>query len=93
MTITVFEEAVLTGLTVGDDGPGIPEEELARVVTPYYRVEGSRSRETGGAGLGLAIAKDVVDGRRAAARQLPRRRLRRHHPAAAKINGVRVELS
>jgi len=45
-----------------DRGPGIPREELEKVLTPFYRVEGSRNRESGGAGLGLAIAKDVVEG-------------------------------
>ena len=42
--------------------PGIPPEELEKVLYPFYRVEGSRNRETGGAGLGLAIAKDIVEG-------------------------------
>lgn len=48
-------------ITIDDEGPGIPEEELARVMQPFYRVEGSRSRETGGIGLGLAIAQSVVE--------------------------------
>lgn len=47
-------------IAVDDEGPGIPEEELARVFQPFYRVEGSRSRETGGVGLGLAIAQSLV---------------------------------
>jgi signal transduction histidine kinase len=47
-------------ITIDDEGPGIPEEELPRVFQPFYRVEGSRSRETGGIGLGLAIALSVV---------------------------------
>jgi signal transduction histidine kinase len=47
-------------ITVDDEGPGIPESELARVFAPFYRVEGSRSRETGGVGLGLAIARAIV---------------------------------
>jgi signal transduction histidine kinase len=47
-------------ITIDDEGPGIPEGELARVFQPFYRVEGSRSRETGGIGLGLAIALSVV---------------------------------
>ena len=47
-------------ITIDDEGPGIPEDELARVFQPFYRVEGSRSRETGGIGLGLAIALSVV---------------------------------
>ena len=47
-------------VTIDDDGPGIPADELARVFQPFYRLEGSRSRETGGIGLGLAIALSVV---------------------------------
>jgi signal transduction histidine kinase len=47
-------------ITIDDEGPGIPEYELARVFQPFYRVEGSRSRETGGIGLGLAIALSIV---------------------------------
>jgi signal transduction histidine kinase len=48
-------------ITIDDQGPGIPENELAHVFQPFYRVEGSRSRETGGIGLGLAIALSVVE--------------------------------
>jgi signal transduction histidine kinase len=48
-------------IVVEDHGPGIPEGELAKVVQPFYRVEGSRSRETGGIGLGLAITLSVVE--------------------------------
>jgi signal transduction histidine kinase len=47
-------------ITVDDDGPGIPENELKKVLEPFYRLEGSRSRETGGVGLGLAIAHSIV---------------------------------
>jgi signal transduction histidine kinase len=47
-------------LTVDDDGPGLPEEELERVFRPFYRVEQSRSRDTGGVGLGLAVARTVL---------------------------------
>ena len=47
-------------IEIDDEGPGIPEDELGRVLQPFYRVEGSRSRETGGIGLGLAIALAVV---------------------------------
>lgn len=48
-------------IAVEDDGPGIPDDELGRVFEPFYRVEGSRSRDTGGVGLGLAIARTVVE--------------------------------
>ncbi|ACI51852.1 integral membrane sensor signal transduction histidine kinase [Gluconacetobacter diazotrophicus PA1 5] len=47
-------------IRIDDDGPGLPEAELTRVLTPFYRVEGSRSRATGGLGLGLAIVNREV---------------------------------
>ena len=43
-----------------DDGPGIPEQELERAFEPFYRGERSRSRETGGTGLGLGIARNIA---------------------------------
>lgn len=46
-------------LLIADDGPGLPEAELEKVFQPFYRVEASRSRDTGGSGLGLALARDV----------------------------------
>jgi signal transduction histidine kinase len=45
---------------VDDDGPGIPPHELERVFAPFYRLEASRSRDTGGVGLGLAVARDIA---------------------------------
>jgi two-component system sensor histidine kinase CpxA len=48
-------------LTVGDHGPGLPEEALDQVFTPFYRVENSRSRESGGTGLGMAIVRACVE--------------------------------
>lgn len=47
-------------LSIDDDGPGIPEDKRDDVFKAFYRVEGSRNKETGGVGLGLAIAKDVI---------------------------------
>jgi signal transduction histidine kinase len=47
-------------ITIDDDGPGIPEDQIEQAFKPFVRLETSRSRETGGAGLGLAIARSIV---------------------------------
>ena len=47
-------------ILVEDDGPGIPDDRLGDVFQPFLRLEGSRSRETGGHGLGLSIARSIV---------------------------------
>ncbi|MFJ8607668.1 sensor histidine kinase [Streptomyces sp. NPDC093675] len=47
-------------LTVGDDGPGVAPEDRERVFERFVRLDEARSRDAGGAGLGLAIARDVV---------------------------------
>ncbi len=49
-------------ITVMDEGPGIPEAEFERVFDPFYRVESSRNRETGGVGLGLAVVRSIIRG-------------------------------
>ncbi|MBW4050875.1 MAG: HAMP domain-containing protein [Proteobacteria bacterium] len=58
-TILVRDGAQLQ-ISVCDDGPGIPPEELEKVFEPFYRLESSRNRDTGGTGLGLSIARDVA---------------------------------
>jgi signal transduction histidine kinase len=47
-------------ILVEDDGPGLPESELGKVGEPFYRPDASRSRDSGGAGLGLAIVRAVA---------------------------------
>lgn len=46
-------------IVIEDVGPGIPEAEFENVFRPFYRLEGSRSRDTGGTGLGLSVANDI----------------------------------
>jgi len=48
-------------IRVVDHGPGVPEEELAKLFDAFYRLDSSRTRETGGVGLGLTIVKTCVE--------------------------------
>ncbi|MBI4984030.1 MAG: HAMP domain-containing protein [Rhodocyclales bacterium] len=58
--LAVADDAETLRISIEDQGPGIPEADLARVVEPYVRLETSRSRQTGGVGLGLAIAREAA---------------------------------
>jgi two-component system, OmpR family, sensor kinase len=59
--VTVAAEADAIKITIEDNGPGIPEEQLATVLEPFVRLEASRNRETGGVGLGLTIAQSNIE--------------------------------
>jgi signal transduction histidine kinase len=47
-------------ISIEDEGPGIPEDQLEQVFEPFFRLEESRSLETGGHGLGLSIARTIA---------------------------------
>ncbi|HEY2533130.1 MAG TPA: ATP-binding protein [Xanthobacteraceae bacterium] len=57
---TLHREPGRVIVVVDDDGPGIPADERENVFAPFYRLERSRNRDTGGAGLGLAVARTVA---------------------------------
>src|SRR5690606_17803202 len=58
--VSVTQEPHRILVRVEDDGPGIPKEARQEVFRPFYRLEQSRNTATGGNGLGLAIAQDIV---------------------------------
>jgi two-component system, OmpR family, sensor kinase len=47
-------------IDIEDNGPGIPSELMESAFEPFRRLETSRNRETGGSGLGLSIARDIL---------------------------------
>jgi signal transduction histidine kinase len=60
--IMLRQEADRLVVTVRDGGPGIPEEAMEKVFNPYFRVESSRNRTSGGVGLGLTAAQSIIRG-------------------------------
>jgi two-component system osmolarity sensor histidine kinase EnvZ len=60
----VFVQAAHAGgaieITIDDDGPGIPADKREEVFKPFFRLDPSRNPRTGGTGLGLTIARDVM---------------------------------
>lgn len=60
--ISLTETPTMLVIDVRDEGPGIDEQRMEDVFLPFYRLEGSRNRNTGGVGLGLTIARDIALG-------------------------------
>ncbi len=60
--LSVRAEAGIAHLIVSDDGPGLTDAQIRALVEPFARGEQSRNRATGGAGLGLSIARDIAEG-------------------------------
>ncbi|MEO7297602.1 MAG: HAMP domain-containing sensor histidine kinase [Verrucomicrobiota bacterium] len=61
ITISTVHENAFIILNIEDCGAGIPAEAIAQVFDPFYRIDSSRSRETGGVGLGLSIVKTCIE--------------------------------
>lgn len=59
-TVVVEDGPAMLTLRVRDEGPGLPPEQLERAFEPFFRGEASRSRHTGGTGLGLGIARNIA---------------------------------
>ena len=60
-TVTLTEKGVDAVITIDDNGPGVPEDRIAEMLEPFARGESSRNRATGGAGLGLTLARAIAD--------------------------------
>jgi signal transduction histidine kinase len=60
--LTVATAPGEVSIAVADRGPGLPPDQIERVLEPFYRGEASRNRGTGGTGLGLAIARGIAEG-------------------------------
>jgi len=58
--VSLLWKGSLAGIEVSDSGPGVPDETLERLFTPFYRVEDDRDRKSGGTGIGLAIADRAI---------------------------------
>ena len=65
ITIAAARSGTLVRVVIADQGPGVPPEALSRLGEPFYRPDAARTREDGGAGLGLAIVRRCIDACRA----------------------------
>ena len=61
ITVTARAENERVRISITDCGPGVPPESLSKLFDPFYRVDSSRTRQTGGAGLGLTIVRSCME--------------------------------
>jgi two-component system sensor histidine kinase CpxA len=61
ISVTAKREGDAVRIVVADCGPGLPESAFEKIFTPFYRVESSRDRKSGGIGLGMAIVKSCIE--------------------------------
>jgi signal transduction histidine kinase len=60
--LSLQREGDVATILIDDDGPGIAPELVEQVFQPFFRLEGSRNRDTGGVGLGLSVARTIIRG-------------------------------
>jgi two-component system sensor histidine kinase CpxA len=72
VTVRAWKEGAGIVIAVADEGPGVPAHELERLFDPFYRLDESRTADTGGAGLGLAIVKTCAEACRGTVRAFNR---------------------
>lgn len=59
--VTIARDERAVTIQIDDDGPGIPDDQIDRIFEPFTRLDGSRNTATGGAGLGLTLARAIAD--------------------------------
>jgi two-component system sensor histidine kinase CpxA len=60
MDIQLSRQEGVVEILLRDNGPGIATEDLGKIFEPFYRTDDSRTRSTGGVGLGLAIVRKII---------------------------------
>ncbi|MCE1235941.1 MAG: ATP-binding protein [Hyphomicrobiales bacterium] len=84
--VTILDDEDRVRIVVEDDGPGLPAERVDEAFQPFVRLEPSRNRETGGLGLGLSIARGIVQNHGGAIT------LTNREVADREVRGLRVEI-